>query len=884
MDKLKQLSDSLLALRSSADQSGMRGIIITAARQLPKTVDNLEFFKLGFELIDRIEDPADKRIATLDFVKEVPFTTAFHQLYARATEAAVVAADSLEEAHHRTTELLRLANELPRTREFLDLRVLAWRLVLNLPDRPRFFKPSLEVVAKELPKSSDYAFYRRYTLLGIAKIAPRDGPFLAVYREAIQTAIDAANTIAEPYYRKYALLAIAGELPKTEEFYDLFKQTVIDASKASGELKDPFARQHAIIEMVQAIPKTTDFFPLLQGIVTEALAFFTVKRWMDDIEVTDVVDFILSAEELGIKESKKKRFSREKYAGILARELGEFGMRLNDTRFIETLKPYTHVWVQPKGLRNAVKKVVEHLETLKDRFHGREVERPVFVSEFFPEEQGHYIHRKESEKLECVAIDLGATNTVVMRKKGDAAPDFVSMSEISRNYDRVSMVPTILSAETNTIGASVTEENPCVNIKQLLLEGNPRGKEQMERFFKVLYQHLKKATASGAGWFSIMPKSITDVLYITVPVGYADYRNVMKGIVEKTARGTRTEFIEEPLAAAVGYQVASERDKVIMVVDFGGSTLNTMIVRLNLNEVHIVAKPERSQILGGHDIDVWLSEHLAKRAGLSEDKTYRLLAVAEDIKIELSKREDAPFVWDGREVGRVTREEFEEVLDRHDFYRFVDRSVSYVLKRAEKVGVRKDRIEAVLLTGGSSQIPSFKDKIAYIFPDLRNKNLVYDHSPLTAVGLGAALYGTRDITDRHLGMAYALRYASTDKDAPYSYSIVLEKGEILPLEKTFSIRPARKLNIQSEMSLELFEVPESLLTRRWVTEGGIEFIKQELATPATVTLNALKTVTLQFKKPVDGPVEVTFIVAENGALAVKYGADNAVVETGLRLQ
>jgi molecular chaperone DnaK (HSP70) len=111
----------------------------------------------------------------------------------------------------------------------------------------------------------------------------------------------------------------------------------------------------------------------------------------------------------------------------------------------------------------------------------------------------------------------------------------------------------------------------------------------------------------------------------------------------------------------------------------------------------------------------------------------------------------------------------------------VDRSVSYVLKRAEKVGVKKDRIEAVLLTGGSSQIPSFKDKIAYIFPDLRNKNLIYDHSPLTAVGLGAALYGTRDVTDRHLGMAYALKYSSADKDAPHSYSIVLEKGEILPL-------------------------------------------------------------------------------------------------------
>ncbi|HXI09233.1 MAG TPA: Hsp70 family protein [Thermodesulfobacteriota bacterium] len=884
MDKVKQLSETLLALKTSTDRADVRGVIINAARQLPKTAENLRFFEIGFELIDRIEDASDKRIAVLDFVKEIPFTTAFHALYARGMEAAVVAADALAESHHRTTELLRLADELPRTREFLELRVLVWRLALTLPARPRFFKPSLEAVAKELPKSSDYSFYRRYTLLGIAKIAPKDGPFLPVYREAIGVAIDAANTISEPYYRKYALLAIAGELPKTEEFYDLFKQAIIDASKASGELKDPFAREHAIIEMVQAIPKTTDFFPLLQEIVAEALAFFTVKRWMDDIEVTDVVDFILSAEELGIKESKKKRFSREKYAGILARELGEFGMRLNDVRFIETLKPYTHVWVQPKRLRNAVKSVVEHLETLKDRFHGREVERPVFVKEVFPDELGRYIHRKENGKGECVAIDLGATNTVVMRKKGDAPPDFVDLGEISRNYDRVPMVPTILSAETNTIGAVVTEENPFANIKQLLLEGNPKGREQMERFFRILYQHLKKATASGSGWFSLIPRNITDQLYITVPVGYTDYRGAMKGIVEKAARGTRIEFIEEPLAAAVGYQVATERDKVMMVVDFGGSTLNTMVLRLNINEVHIVAKPERAQILGGRDIDIWLAEHLARRAGLPEETTFRLLSVAEDIKIGLSRSEDVPFVWEGREVGRVTREEFEEVLDRHDFYRFVDRAVSYVLKRAEKVGVKKDRIEAVLLTGGSSQIPSFKDKLAYIFPDLRNRNQVYDHSPLTAVGMGAALYGTRDVTDRHLGMAYALRYMTTDKEVQHSYSIVLEKGEILPLEKTFSIRAAKKLNVQSEISLELFEVPESFLTRRWVTEGGIEFIKQELASPSTVVLKPLKTVTLQFKEPVEDPVEVTFVVAADGALTVKYGPDYPVVDTGLVLQ
>ena len=38
--------------------------------------------------------------------------------------------------------------------------------------------------------------------------------------------------------------------------------------------------------------------------------------------------------------------------------------------------------------------------------------------------------------------------------------------------------------------------------------------------------------------------------------------------------GVEIEFLEEPLAAAIGYQVAEERDRIVMVIDFGGNTLD----------------------------------------------------------------------------------------------------------------------------------------------------------------------------------------------------------------------------------------------------------------------------------------------------------------------
>ena len=71
-----------------------------------------------------------------------------------------------------------------------------------------------------------------------------------------------------------------------------------------------------------------------------------------------------------------------------------------------------------RHLREAVKKVVDRLEALKNTFHGAEVGRPVFVAEFHADSQGNMVRKKDLQPSECISIDLGATNTVVMLKKG----------------------------------------------------------------------------------------------------------------------------------------------------------------------------------------------------------------------------------------------------------------------------------------------------------------------------------------------------------------------------------------------------------------------------------------------------------------------------------
>ncbi len=161
------------------------------------------------------------------------------------------------------------------------------------------------------------------------------------------------------------------------------------------------------------------------------------------------------------------------------------------------------------------------------------------------------------------------------------------------------------------------------------------------------------------------------------------------------------------------------------------------------------------------------------------------------------------------------------------------------------------------------------------------------------------MYGTSDVVDRHLGMAYAMRFitegAGENSGRYYSYEVVLEKGESLPFNKTFSVMPAKTLGDQSSIQIELFEVPEGLITRRWVKEGSVEFIRQVLKHAYDdISLEGFKTITLPFDEPIEQEVFVTFSVAESGALKVRYSLDDSEaatkatkvreVDAGIRLQ
>lgn len=855
----------------------------------PKTVDYLEFNLKVIEsviaAVNEIDDPKHRKSALLRIIDKIEQYPEFILLYKRIMESAVEASAEIKDRLIRRHSLVDIAGSLPKTEEFISLYLKAMRIAMDLADGHEPPKPLLLAIAKELPKSCDYSFYTKYTLLGMARGLRKTSEGKTLYREAMEMALRAVKVIEEPYYRKYALMSIAEELPKTPEFLEIYKQTMEEAFEAAMETTDHFGRKHALIDIMKALPRTPDHLLLLLKTIEQILLYFTVRKWIDDINFVEVIDVILASEDKGMHDAKKHKFTKEKYAKIFSSELEKLVNEVNDIRLIEILSPYTHVWIQPRILRDSAAKVVKHLEALKGIYHGKDIERPVFVREY------HTIVKRASaqggtkaQAKASLSIDLGATNTVLMKKKGGAQPDFLVLDTLSRQYGDAYVIPTMMNTAANTIGNAAAGDKLVTDLKRMLLDNKPQGREYMEKYLHILYKHIKK-NAGGAGWFSGFSATFTDDLFVTVPIGFRRYRSALKEIIAKTIRGANPEFIEEPLAAAIGYQIADLSDRIVMVVDFGGCTLDVMILRLNLNELHVIAKPERSMLLGGKDIDTWLAEFLAEKAGLQADPLpQQFILKVEALKIALTEHRVASFEWNDKEICRITREEFEEVLVKHDFYGLVDRAIAYVVRKAEKVGVTKTLIDDILLTGGSSLIPSFKEKIGHTFPELRSRNAIYDHSPISAVARGAALYATRDVVDRHLGLAYAVRYITRDKETPYSHEIVLEKGESLPFEKTFSLTPGRTLGPQNEIYIELAEVPETLIIRRWVTEAEVEFLRQAIRQEKDITLKALKIITLSFEQPLEEDVSVTFCIDEAGNLKIRYGKEDRDLETGLRLQ
>ena len=245
---------------------------------------------------------------------------------------------------------------------------------------------------------------------------------------------------------------------------------------------------------------------------------------------------------------------------------------------------------------------------------------------------------------------------------------------------------------------------------------------------------------------------------ITVPAYFSETQKRATKEAALLAGLYPRQLIPEPTAAAICYGVdrLEPTRKVYLVYDLGGGTFDVSIIAVEETNIDVVATSGDPR-LGGGDFDDaivnWTIEQLREKHGLdvaADPKTERTKRAqiknqAEQAKKELSSFQTAKMslvdVWPERPpVVEITREQFESLIEH-----LLDKSLSYVgtaLQAAEKKGVRREDVNAILLVGGSSKIPRVRQLLLAYFGQ-EEAFVRSDLDPDAVVARGAAIMANR---------------------------------------------------------------------------------------------------------------------------------------------
>ena len=258
-----------------------------------------------------------------------------------------------------------------------------------------------------------------------------------------------------------------------------------------------------------------------------------------------------------------------------------------------------------------------------------------------------------------------------------------------------------------------------------------------------ILQKMKKTAEDYLG------EAVTEAV-ITVPAYFNDAQRQATKDAGKIAGLEVKRIINEPTAAslAYGFNKDQKKERTIAVYDLGGGTFDISILELG-EGVFEVKSTNGDTHLGGDDFDrvvmQWLVDEFKRESGidLSQDRMalQRLREAAEKAKIELSNVQQAeinlPFITADASGPKhlqktLTRSRFEQMCAE-----LFERTKEPCRKAIADAGLTIDKIDEVILVGGSTRTPKVKQVVKEIF----GKEPSMGVNPDEAVAVGAAIQG-----------------------------------------------------------------------------------------------------------------------------------------------
>ncbi len=345
-----------------------------------------------------------------------------------------------------------------------------------------------------------------------------------------------------------------------------------------------------------------------------------------------------------------------------------------------------------------------------------------------------------------IGIDLGTTNSAVSVLEG-GKPTIITSAEGGRT------VPSVVSLKNGEVLVGEIAKRQAVanplhtirSVKRIIgtndkisIEGKDYTPEQVSA---MILQKIKADAESYLG------QKVTKAV-ITVPAYFNDKQRQATKDAGKIAGFEVERIINEPTAASLAYGLDKDGNHTILVFDLGGGTFDVSVLELG-DGVFEVKSTSGDNKLGGDDFDDKIIDFLATEfkkdhgIDLREDPAahQRLKDAAEKAKIELSTSMQAsinlPYVTADASGPKhldmtLTRAKFNDLTS--DLVKRCESPVKTALKEAN---LTPDKIEKVLLVGGSTRIPAVQELVTTLLNKQGEKSI----NPDEAVAIGASIQG-----------------------------------------------------------------------------------------------------------------------------------------------
>lgn len=439
------------------------------------------------------------------------------------------------------------------------------------------------------------------------------------------------------------------------------------------------------------------------------------------------------------------------------------------------------------------------------------------------------------------AIDFGTSNTVITRWNAvTEQPEIIKLSGFCQESpNNPPLIPSLVYVENASqsqilVGQQVRSQGLDLVDDSRFFRQFKRGIGTEIQGFLPELDNINITFEKVGEWFlNQLVKQVKDQspfpinsLVLTVPVdSFETYRYWLTQVCQGWDI-EQVRLLDEPTAAALGYGTID--DNLLLVIDFGGGTIDFSLVQLNednlqKNQGFILkwgqrilgessgqkAKTARvlakvGSNLGGSDIDHWLLNYFADSQNLPLSSL--TLKLVEKLKINLSSNLEASNVYfndktfDTYELN-LNREQFETILKEQKFFEKLDDLMIQLLQQARRNGIEKDEIDRVLLVGGTVQIPAVQAWLKQYFAESKIKC----DRPFEAIAQGALQLAQGFEVKDFLYHSYGIRYWNRRQNA-HSWHPLIQSGQPYPMKNPIEITLGASINNQPSIELIIGEL------------------------------------------------------------------------------